>query len=128
MTSPKGLGNSGRSLWHSVLKAMPEGWELDERELALLGVACRQRDDLAKLEAAIKRDGAMTTGSKGQPVVHPAIPEARQARLAIGRLLGEIALPDEVAERPLTAAGRRGRKAAQSRWNYRNGTEAGNGA
>lgn len=116
--APKGLGNSGRALWRSVVKAMPDGWELDERELVLLGVACRQRDDLAKLERAIKREGAMATGSKGQPVVHPAIPEARQARLAIGRLLGELSIPDETAERPLTAASRRARKAAQARWGH----------
>src|SRR5436190_15089875 len=113
MTPPKGLGNPGRTLWRSLAQGLPDGWELDERERALLTLAAHQADDLAKLEAAIKRDGAMTTGSAGQPVLNPALTEARQARLAISRLLGQLALPDEEAE-ARTEAGLRGQKAARS--------------
>src|SRR5437870_5362254 len=80
MTAPKGLGTTVRALWRSVANGLPEGWELDERERAILTLAARQADDLARLETAITRDGAMTTGSAGQPVVNAAITEARQAR------------------------------------------------
>jgi phage terminase small subunit len=118
MTVPKGLGNRGRALWRSVAKGLGEGWELDEREVAILTLAARQADDLANLEQAIKHDGAMSTGSQGQPVVNPAIVEARQARLAIGRLLGQLALPDE-AQEPRTEAGKRGQRAARARWGRR---------
>jgi P27 family predicted phage terminase small subunit len=125
MRAPKGLGNSGRSLWSQIQKALPAQWELDERELAILAAACRQRDDLAKLEASIAKFGVMSVGSKGQPVVNPAVSEARQARLAIGRLLGEISLPDEAANRPLTGRSRRAKHAADTRWNRRDAEVAG---
>ena len=115
MKLPSGLGNAGRALWSSIAKGLPDDWELDEREAAYLTLAAHQADDLTRLETAIKRDGAMTKGSAGQPVVNPALTEARQARLAIGRLLGQIELPDE-DEEPRTEAGRRGQRAARARW------------
>jgi phage terminase small subunit len=118
VTAPKGLGPRGRALWKRIVGSLPAGWELDDRELAILSLAARQADDLARLEQAIKRDGAMAVGSTGQPVVHPAIVEARQARLAIGRLLGQLQLPDEDAQ-PRTEAGRRGQRAARARWDRR---------
>lgn len=105
-------------MWRSVAKGLPDGWELDERELAVLSLAAHQADDLARLETAIKRDGAMSVGSKGQPVVNPALTEARQARLAIGRLLGQLSLPAE-DEEPNTEAGRRDQNAARVRWDRR---------
>lgn len=51
-------------------------------------LAARQADDLQRLEAAIKVDGVSVPGSAGQPVLNPCVQEARQARLAINRLLG----------------------------------------
>jgi P27 family predicted phage terminase small subunit len=116
MRQPTGLGTAGKALWRKMCEALPPGWQYDEREQALLGAACKQADDLAMLQRAIKRDGAMAVGSKGQPTVHPAIPEARQARVVLSRLLGELSLPVESAERPQTAASRRAQKAANTRW------------
>lgn len=113
--APEGLGNAGRALWKQIAGSLPDGWELDNRERAVLFAACRQRDDISRLEAAIKKDGAMTTGSSGQPVVNPAVTEARQGRLALGRLLGQLQLPDE-DDQPMTEAGRRAQKAARVRW------------
>src|SRR4051794_9342986 len=115
MTPPKGLGAVGKALWKSVLEDLPDGWDLDHRELQILSLAARQADDLERLEKAIKKDGTMTVGSTGQPILHPAIPEARQARQSIGRLLGALALPDE-DEEPATAASHRARAAARTRW------------
>lgn len=112
---PAGMGNPGRALWRQIAKALPEAWAFDERELALLRTACRQADDLSKLETVIKSEGVMSTGSAGQPVVHPAVTEARQGRLAMGRILGQLSLPDE-EEQPRTAAGKRAQRAASSRW------------
>ena len=115
MTAPNGLGNRGRALWRSIVKGLPDGWELDEREVALLTLAARQTDDVAKLETAIKREGLMVAGSAGQPVLNPAVAEARQGRLALGRLLGQIELPDEEGK-ARGEASRRGQKAARARW------------
>jgi hypothetical protein len=102
-------------LWRSVTAGLPDDWELDERELAVLTLAARQADDVAALERALKRDGVTVAGSAGQLRVNPLVPEVRQARLATGRLLGQLSLPDEQAQ-PRTDAGRRGQKAAQARW------------
>jgi P27 family predicted phage terminase small subunit len=117
MKAPKGLGNRGRALWRSIIRQLPKDWVLDEREAVILTMAARQADDLQRLETVIAKDGAMVTGSQGQPVVNPAIVESRQARLAINRLLGELSLPDdEDDEEPKTAAGRRAQRAANARW------------
>lgn len=115
MKAPDSLGGAGKRLWKSVAGDLPKGWELDQREVAVLTLAARQMDDLARLDRIIAKQGAMAMGSTGQPVVHPAISEARQARLAIGKLLGQLALPDG-DEEPATEASRRGRRAAQARW------------
>lgn len=123
MTAPKGLGAPGKALWKAVLGGLPKGWELDEREQEFLGLACHQADDLALLEKAITKTGAMVAGSKDQTVVNPAIPEARQARLAISRLLGALELPD-AEEEPKTHAGLRGQRAARARWGRREHMEA----
>jgi hypothetical protein len=114
MSTPRGLGPAGKALWRSVHDDLPDDWELDRRELENLSLAARQADDLARLEKVIAKEGTMSIGSTGQPTVHPAIPEARQARLSISRLLGSIPLPD-AEEQPQTAASERGRAAARAR-------------
>lgn len=48
---------------------------------------------VADLEAIVETEGVMVAGSKDQPVLHPAVAEARQGRLAIDRMLGKIVLP-----------------------------------
>jgi len=52
------------------------------------------RSDLDALTAAIKSDGVTVKGSTGQTRTHPAINEVRQHRLALGRLLAQLALPN----------------------------------
>ena len=46
------------------------------------GSACAARDTIAALEEAVERDGTTTRGSRNQIVVHPALLEIRQLRLA----------------------------------------------
>jgi hypothetical protein len=122
MKAPAGLDKAGKRLWKAILADLPQGWELDEREAQLLQLAARQAGDLTKLETAIDEEGVITTGSTGQVTVHPAVLEARQARLAISRLVGLIEMPD-ADEKPATAATTRNRKAAQARWNRRDRTD-----
>ncbi len=102
-------------MWRSVVKGLPEGFEFDERELAILGLAGRQADDVAALEGIMKRDSRMVAGSKGQPRLHPAVVEVRQGRLAISRMLGELELPD-AEEQPRSATSRRAGRAARARY------------
>lgn len=114
-TPPKGLNVAGRGLWVKLHEALPETVEFDERERALLELACRQADDVARLERAVRRDGATVVGSRGQTRLHPALGELRQARLAVGRLLGELELPN-FEEKPQSARSRHAQKAANVRW------------
>jgi P27 family predicted phage terminase small subunit len=125
--APAGLGSAGRSLWRSILGDLAAGWELDARELYVLERACRCADDMAALEAAVKRDGETVTGSRGQVVVHPALAEVRQLRLLQLRLLGALEMTDPSESRPSTAAGRRASKAAQARWDRNGRIGAGSG-
>ncbi len=126
MTRPDGLKAPGERLWDQVLDGLPDGWELDERELAVLELAARQADVLADLEEVVERDGPMATGSTGQDVVNPAVVEARQARLAIDRLLGKISLPvpekdGETANSTRARAGARQRRVQDARRKARRG-------
>lgn len=114
MKAPSGLKPAGRAVWRQIVDDLPEGWELDGRERRLLTLACRQADDLAALERSIAKHGAMTVGASGQAKLNPAVTEARQARLAVARVLGQIGLPDE-EEQPRTEASRRAQHAANVR-------------
>lgn len=114
-TAPSGLRAAGKALWVAVWAELPDAMEFDAREAAILRAACRQADTIAALERAIQRDGVMVPGSRNQRRLHPAITEARQGRLALGRLLGELEIPD-AEERPKSAATHRATKAATTRW------------
>jgi hypothetical protein len=117
---PSGLDAAGKRLWKSILADVGAGWRLDARELHLLERACRVEDELRLLEAAIDRDGPMTTGSRGQPTIHPALIEARQLRLVQQRLLGGIELCDP-RQGTRTASSAHAGRAARSRWKVASG-------
>lgn len=80
----------------------------------MLEEACRVRDRIVELDAAVKDDGLMLPSSQGSRV-HPAVGEARQQRLALARLLATLQIPgldnDLPTARPVRGvygAGRRG--------------------
>lgn len=112
---PGGLGDAGRDLWFAIHAGLPDGWELDEREAALLALAARQADHVAGLERVVAEDGLMAVGSTGQQVVNPAVQEARQGRQTINQLLGRISLPMPEKEGETSGSGH-GRQAANARW------------
>lgn len=88
MAVPRGLNVAGRKLW----EVSTAEFEWAEHELALLEEACRVRDRIVELDAAVKSDGLMITSSQGARV-HPAVSEARQQRLALARLLATLQIP-----------------------------------
>lgn len=108
---PSDLAAAGRAVWSAVVGTH----ELDPHEAALLHLAARQADDVALLEALIA-DGLMVPGSTGQMKLTPAVSEARQGRLAVGRLLAQLALPAEEGEVPMTEASKRAKHASDVRW------------
>ncbi|HEY6652884.1 MAG TPA: hypothetical protein VI028_02035 [Solirubrobacterales bacterium] len=102
---------AGAALVESIIKGLPPGIELDERERTLLDQAARQADDIAALEADIAEQGIRVPGSRaGHTVLNPALSEARQGRLALGKLLGALELPESASDasrrkEPLRPAG-----------------------
>jgi hypothetical protein len=110
--APDGLGEAGRALWVSLSAE----FEFGPHELALLAVACRQADDVAALEGLLGRDGLVVTGSAGQPRLNAAVTEVRQGRLALAKLLDQLAIPDEEQQVGRSAASRRAQRAARIRW------------
>jgi len=124
--TPVGLGSAGKALW----KRLVDAYTFEPWELPIVEMACRQADDLALLDDAIRASGILTRGSQGQARLAQAVTEARLARLALSRLLGQIKLPAETAtgERPLTDRGRRAQRAAQTRWSKVAKVQRGKGA
>lgn len=112
--APAGLGAKGKALWRTVTA----GLRLRADELEILAAACRTADQIADLEAAI--DKTLVAGSRGQLVVHPAIPELRQQRQLLASLLGRLDLPEDRSgigsEWDGLTSSQRARKAARARW------------
>jgi hypothetical protein len=111
---PAGLGKAGRALWRDVRGT----YGISTHDGRLLEAVCATVDALDCLDRVVASEGVMSTGSKGQPVLHPAVAEARQQRLALGRLLAQLALPDldqagEIVRSPQQL---RAQRAAQERW------------
>jgi hypothetical protein len=106
--TPRDLGRAGRALFASVVAE----FELNAAEVELLLAAARTADAVAALDAVVAADGTMTRTAEGdQPRVHPAVIEARLQRLALGRLVAALRLPqdeDEAAGRPQRRGGSRG--------------------
>lgn len=88
MAVPRGLNAAGRKLWDTSVAE----FELADHELALLEEACRVRDRIVELDAAVSSDGLMIASSQGLRV-HPAVSEARQQRLTLARLLATLQIP-----------------------------------
>jgi hypothetical protein len=101
----------GLDLVEAIRTGLPPGVELDEREQALLDLAASQAGDVAAAEADIAERGYLVDGSRGQQVLNPSIAEVRQSRLALGKLLGQLDLPESTSDAVRTA-----RRAAERRW------------
>ena len=103
--------DTGSRLIEAIRDGLPAGIELDEREEAILDLAARQARDVAAAEADIAQRGYLVEGSCGQEVVNPSVAEVRQSRLALGKLLGQLDLPESTRD-----AVRSARRAAEARW------------
>lgn len=106
---PTGLRAAGRRLYASV----SDHYDLDEHESALLLEASRTADQLAVLDAAVRRDGVLVDSPQGQRA-HPALVEARGQRIVLARLLAALRLPagaegdQQASARPQRRSGARG--------------------
>lgn len=101
----------GTEMIEAIRTGLPPGVELDEREEAILDLAARQATDVAAAEADMRDRGYLVEGSRGQKILNPSLAESRQGRLALGKLLGQLDLPDSTKD-----AVRSARHAAERRW------------
>lgn len=105
---------------HEFRAIVLDTWELTAVELRILDAVCACLDAIVALDGQVAADGLMVDGSKGQRVLHPAVAEARQQRLALSRFLAQLELPDPEAignvEPIRTPEAVRARRAAQARW------------
>jgi uncharacterized protein with von Willebrand factor type A (vWA) domain len=98
-------------LIEAIRNGLPPGVEFDEREETLLSLAARQARDVERAEADLDERGYLVPGSQGQQVVNPSVSEARQGRVVLGRLLGQLDLPESTRDAVNSA-----RHAAETRW------------
>lgn len=94
------------------LKAeLPEGWEWDARDLALIHLAQSTAHTINRLETELETSGIVEEGSKGQPRVSPLVAELRLQRESLAKLLGRVSIP---GEEPVKSEPHR--RAANARW------------
>jgi hypothetical protein len=115
MRPPAGLEAAGRALWASMHGALAEGLRFTAMEREILVRACRLADREAGLRAILDRDGLMSTGSKGQLVLHPVVGELRLVEPLLVGLLRQVSVSD-TGGRVETPTRRRAAKAARARW------------
>ena len=114
--APRGLAKAGKELWRSVHQTFD--FEDEPHLLAILEQACRTRDEIDRLEAAMEGQPYTVLGSAKQVQVHPLVSEARFQRKALAELLSRIGLPDNSdPDDPQARCSVAGRKAARARWN-----------
>jgi phage terminase small subunit len=107
---PKYLGKAGRGLWNRII----ERYILRDDELLILESACRQLDDLERLEAELRTAPTMVIGSAGQIRPHPLFSECRQGHQSLSRLLAQLGLGD--AEAGGVSKSSAGHRLAKIRW------------
>lgn len=114
-TKPAGLDKAGAKLWREIITSGT--YELRPDEIRILEDACREADLIDAMAAAMKYADFMVTGSQGQDVINPLIPELRQHRSTFAALMGKLKLPDEEpAGQDTGTRSTAARNAAQSRW------------
>jgi phage terminase small subunit len=115
---PSDLRTAGKRLWREVQAAFePVDKTLDVRQTAILRLCCKQADDVAALERALKgKPLTVQTASGGEKInpLHAALQVARRAQM---RYLLQLELTAPPAG-PL-ARSVRAQKAAQLRWQKR---------
>lgn len=109
---PADLGGRGRKFWRAAVA----DFELSGVELELLVECCRLLDECESLRSPVEKDGATVAGSSGQLRVNPAFGELRQHRLALGRLLAQLALPGVDGGALATPRQASARTASLARW------------
>lgn len=100
---PDHLSARAQTFWIGVA----ETWALGPDHLEILRRACEVLDRLDAAEALVRRDGLVVTGSKGQPIAHPAVAIERDCRTGFARLMRQLNLEGEPPAQGIYRGGRR---------------------
>lgn len=96
------------------LKAeLPEGWEWDARDLALIQLAQSTAATITRLESELASSEIVSSGSKKQLRVSPLVAELRLQRESLARILDRVRIPS--TDSPELKSPRHVR-AASARW------------
>ena len=104
--APDHLTERGAGLWRSIVDA----YDLGDHQLELLRRACEASDRTDEAAAVVAAEGLTVNDRYGFPRPHPATTIERDSRIALARLLRELALepgaPEDHARPPRTGATR----------------------
>ena len=92
--APSHLSQRAQGLWRKIVRE----FLLAPHQFELLRRACEASDRADEARKLIKREGLTTTDRYGQVKPHPAVNIERDARLALARLLRDLALEPEESE------------------------------
>jgi phage terminase small subunit len=106
---PTGLAARGRALWRQI----HQSYVLDAVECELLHQLCAVLDRCDQIQAELKGQPLMTSGSVGQPRVNPLLSALREEEKMVDRLASSlsVSMPGHSGK----GAGHQ-KKAAQVRW------------
>lgn len=86
--TPAGLGKHGKRLWREVT----DDYDLEAWQLELLHLGCQALDRCHQAAEHVAEHGAITTDRFGALKASPAVAIERDARIAVARVLRELAL------------------------------------
>lgn len=111
------------STGQQLVRQITATFVLTAAEEQLLDQAAATLDAISTLDGQLATDGVMVAGSKGQPVLHPAVAELRLQRLTLARLLTGLDLPEEPSADDQHGQARTSaaRALARARWGVRHG-------
>ena len=112
LKAPDGLEAAGRQLWDSVTAT----FVLNAGEVEILRQAAATADEIALLEAELRRSSLVVAGYMGQPRPNPLLKIIQDHRLLLRRLVDSLCLPDPDEESGQRPGQRHARTAAQGRW------------
>src|SRR5687768_5398032 len=89
--APQHLSEASRRWWRDIVRT----YRLEPQHLRLLTLAAEAWDRGQEARERVAADGAYVTDRYGQTKAHPAIAVERDSRIAVARLVRELALADE---------------------------------
>lgn len=104
---PESWTPEARDTWAAITEQRPD---MGAAELSALSQACSMESAADRLDAVAQAAGYMSLGASGQPVIHPAVQEARLARTAAAAIFNRL-VPVSSSSGVASA-----RRAASARW------------